>query len=59
MIKLELRTRAHPPGSHSYILAEFVALATARRIPRLAALTFIADLVENPDIETVWVDAAR
>ncbi len=58
MIKLELGTRVHPSRSHSYILAEFVALATARRIPRLAALTFIADLVENPDIEMVWVDEA-
>lgn len=41
--------------THSYVLAEFVALAQARRIPRLAALTFVADLSENPDIETVWV----
>lgn len=41
---------------HNYILAEYVALANARRFPRLAALTFIADLLENPDIETVWVD---
>jgi predicted nucleic acid-binding protein len=42
--------------AHSYILAEFVALATARRLPRVAALTFMADLLGNPDIETVWVD---
>ncbi len=41
--------------THSYVLAEFVALATARRLPRLAALTFLADLLENPDIEMVWV----
>lgn len=41
---------------HNYILAEYVALANARRFPRLAALTFVADLLENPDIETVWVD---
>ncbi len=44
--------------THSYVLAEFVALANARRLPRLAALTFIIDLVGNPDIETVWVDEA-
>jgi predicted nucleic acid-binding protein len=44
--------------THSYVLAEFVALAHARRLPRSAALTFIVDLVENPDIETVWVDEA-
>ncbi len=42
--------------THSYILAEFVALAQARRIPRQAALTFLVDLVANPDIETIWVD---
>jgi len=42
--------------THSYILAEWVALAHARRLPRLAALTFLRDLLENPDIETVWVD---
>lgn len=42
--------------THNYVLAEFIALATARRLPRMAALTFIVDLVDNPDIETVWVD---
>src|SRR5215468_4431810 len=42
--------------THSYVLAEFVALVHARRLPRLAALTFVSDLVENPDIDTVWVD---
>lgn len=49
---------AHVRLTHSYVLAEFVALAHARRLPRVAALTFIVDLVENPDIETVWVDEA-
>jgi predicted nucleic acid-binding protein len=44
--------------THSYILAEFVALAQARRIPRPAVLTFVADLLDNPDIEVVWVDEA-
>ena len=42
--------------THSYVLAEFVALATARRLPRLLALTYVSDLLENPDIETVWID---
>ena len=41
--------------THSYVLAEFVALATARRLPRLPALTYMTDLLENPDIENVWV----
>src|SRR5262245_9244515 len=42
--------------TYSSVLAEFVALATARRLPRLPALTYVVDLLENPDIETVWID---
>lgn len=42
--------------THSYVLAEFVALVTARRFPRAPALTYVSDLLENPNIETVWVD---
>lgn len=44
--------------THSYVLAEFIALANARHLPRLPALTFVVDLADNPDIETVWVDEA-
>jgi predicted nucleic acid-binding protein len=53
-----LYKQAHNRLTHSYVLAEFVALATARRLPRFPALTYIADLLENPDIETVWIDEA-
>jgi uncharacterized protein len=42
--------------THSYIISEYVALANARRFPRLSALTFVVDLLDNPDIEVVWVD---
>lgn len=42
--------------THGYVLAEFVALAQARRIPRPAALAFVVDLIDNPDVSTVWVD---
>ena len=42
--------------THSCVLAEFVARATIRRLPRMPALTYINDLLENPDIETIWVD---
>lgn len=47
---------AHVRLTHGIVLAEFVALAQARRLPRQAALTFVADLTANSDIETVWVD---
>lgn len=48
--------RARARFTHSYVLAEFVALATVRRIPRSAALSFLVDLMNSPDVETVWVD---
>lgn len=41
--------------THSHILAELIALALLRRLPRTKVLEFVVDLVDNPDIETVWV----
>ena len=42
--------------THSYVLSEFVALAQVRNLLRIDALTFVTDLLEHPDIETIWVD---
>jgi uncharacterized protein len=42
--------------THAYVLAEFVALVNARRLPREQALAFIVALMDNPDIQVVWVD---
>jgi predicted nucleic acid-binding protein len=42
--------------THSYVLSEFVALATARGLPRAAVLTFVADLQDSTEVEVVWVD---
>lgn len=42
--------------THNYVLAEFVVLALVRRFPRQSTLAFISDLINNPDIEVVWVD---
>lgn len=42
--------------THSHVLAELVTLALVRRFPRTKVLEFVVDLVDNPDIETVWVD---
>lgn len=44
------------PLTHSYVLAELIALALIRRFPRPAVLAFVMDLLDSPDIETVWVD---
>ena len=49
---------AHIRLTHGYVLAEFVALAQARRLPRLPTLEFLADLAANQDIKTIWVDAS-
>jgi uncharacterized protein len=53
---VNLFNRANTFLTHSYILSEFIALAQVRQFPRVEALTFVADLLDNPDIETVWVD---
>lgn len=41
--------------TYSYVLAELVALALIRRFPRSAALAFTTSLLNNPEVETVWV----
>lgn len=42
--------------THSYVLAEFVALAVARRLPRQATLAFVAELQDNPLAKVIYVD---
>ncbi len=42
--------------THSYVLAEFIALAQARKIIREPTLRFSARLLSHPRIEVVWVD---
>ena len=42
--------------THSYVLAEFVALAQARKIPRETVLRFSSALLAHPRLEVVWVD---
>lgn len=42
--------------THSYVLAEFVALAQARRLPRDLSLTFVADLQDSPEVHVIYVD---
>jgi predicted nucleic acid-binding protein len=42
--------------THNYVLAEFIALTDARRLPRERSLSFAADLGLDNSIELVWVD---
>jgi predicted nucleic acid-binding protein len=43
--------------THNYVLAEFVALAQARRLPREESLAFADEILVDPEIEVVWVDS--
>ncbi len=42
--------------THSLVLAEFVALANARKLPRHTALEFVSALIEHPRVEVIWID---
>jgi uncharacterized protein len=42
--------------THSYVLAEFVALCEARRLPRMPALRFERKLRESAAVEVLYVD---
>lgn len=42
--------------THNYVLAEFVALAQARRLHREESLAFAADILADPEIEVFWID---
>ena len=42
--------------THNYVLAELVALANARSLPRRNLLLFSRSLLEHPLIEILWVD---
>ena len=44
--------------THSYVLAELIALSIIRRLPQAKILAFVVDLVDHPDIEIVWIDKA-
>jgi predicted nucleic acid-binding protein len=44
--------------THNYVLAEFVALARVRKVPREPTLRFSTKLLVHPRLEVVWVDRA-
>lgn len=44
--------------THSYVLAELVALANVRRLDRSVALAFVETVADHSDFEVVWVTEA-
>jgi predicted nucleic acid-binding protein len=47
---------AGPKLTHSYVLAEFVALSLARGLPRRDTLLFLKALLAHPEVEVIWVN---
>jgi predicted nucleic acid-binding protein len=41
--------------THNYVLAEYVALAQSRGLPRQAVLSFGADLQDDPAVKVICV----
>jgi predicted nucleic acid-binding protein len=44
--------------THGYVLSELVPLAQVRGVQRADVLEFAAGLIDDPDIDVVWVDEA-
>lgn len=42
--------------THNYVLAELVAVAQVRKLPRQDSLAFTGDVWIDPEVEVVWVD---
>ena len=42
--------------THSYVLSELIALALIRRFSRSSVLSYTLELVDNPNVQIVWVD---
>jgi predicted nucleic acid-binding protein len=40
---------------HNYLIAEFVALINARKIPREEAIRYMHDLFKDPTVDVFWV----
>lgn len=53
---LELYNGASLRVTHNYVLVEFVALATARNLPRRDALGFATEILTDTDVVVVWID---
>jgi len=53
---IELYEAARTRLTTNYVLAEYVALADARGLPREDAVSFSAEIINDRNIEVIWVD---
>ena len=42
--------------THNYVLAELIALALIRRFSRATVLSYTLELLDNPNVDFVWVN---
>ncbi|HEV8368539.1 MAG TPA: hypothetical protein VGQ39_11365 [Pyrinomonadaceae bacterium] len=54
---IDLYDLAQTRVTHNYVLAEFVALAVARRAPMRPAIEFMRAISRTVEVEIVWVDS--
>lgn len=52
-IAVEYFHSAQTRVTHAFVLAELIALSSARNVPSSKVLAFVKALIDNPDIETV------
>lgn len=43
-------------ATHNYVLAEFLALCRVRQVNPAGAIAFAAELLDNPEVEVIWID---
>lgn len=55
-LAVEAYRKAKVRVTHGYVLAELVALGDARRLPAENVVSYLQDLLANPDIEVIWPD---
>lgn len=53
---IELYRAAHTRLTTNYVLAEYVALAHVRGLPRLQVLAFSEEILFDETVEIVWID---
>jgi hypothetical protein len=53
------RDEGEPELTNNYVFVKFMEPAHSRKHPRGFTPSFIADLIGQPDVEVVWIDATR
>ena len=55
-VAVKLLAKANDLLTHNYVFVELIALALIRRFSRTNVLSYTLELLDNPNVEFVWVD---